>query len=671
MKIKNKVLLLLFLLTLIAACQQKRQDTIDSERKITTILNNMDDLNNPLSQKQQKKEVLDTLSDFVLKQNNDSINRKLILQIADKYYNANELDNYEKLTRKILHLATEKKDSMSTAKSLYYIGNYHEKKVILDSAYVYFSNAEKLYKKLKDRHNIGLMKLYKASVLSEAGIYSQSENEGITALYFLSKTNNSRLMDFAYNMIAISLKEQNSWKKSLEYFYLSLKQIENDDYPKKDITFSKSICYNNIGRVYEKMKNYPMAIFYYNKGLSLKNIKEEYPETYAVLLDNLGYALVKSGKTEKAGPLLFESLKIRNRFNNIQGIISSKIDIGEYYLSQKDTLKALAYVKDGLQSAKKSKSNLHIVQALGLLMENDSKNKNYYTKQYIKVKDSLQQLERATKNKFARIAYETDRIEEENQVLSKRIILILGIALGVIFFFGVFFVLYRLKTKNKQLLLIQEQQQANEKIYQLMLNQQAETEAARNEERNRIAMELHDGIVNRIFTTRFNLMRLESDQIDKKEELVVELRNAENEIRRVSHDLQQNLLFVDTGLSELFNKLIADQQNEFNTKFDLTVDKHIDWTLVSGENKIHIYRIVQEAIQNVNKYSNAERCYVLLMKTANKITIRIWDNGIGFNPEKVKYGIGLKNIKERTKMLNGELEITSSSEKGTTIEVVF
>jgi signal transduction histidine kinase len=84
-----------------------------------------------------------------------------------------------------------------------------------------------------------------------------------------------------------------------------------------------------------------------------------------------------------------------------------------------------------------------------------------------------------------------------------------------------------------------------------------------------------------------------------------------------------------------------------------------------------MYRIVQEAIQNINKYSKAEKCFVILLKTSDKITIRIWDNGIGFNAEKVKYGIGLKNIKERTKALNGELKITSKIEKGTTIEIIF
>lgn len=204
-----------------------------------------------------------------------------------------------------------------------------------------------------------------------------------------------------------------------------------------------------------------------------------------------------------------------------------------------------------------------------------------------------------------------------------------------------------------------------------MLAQQSETEQARNEERNRIAMELHDGIINSVFTTRFNLIQLESSSQNKKQELINELEKTEQEIRRVSHDLTQNLLFEDKSFPEILTTLVDSQQNQYNTKFDLSVDKYIDWSAVTSANKIHIYRIIQEAIQNSNKYSQAKRCFIMLLKTGDKITIRIWDNGIGFNPEKVKNGIGLKNIKDRTKILQGELKITSSSENGTTLEIVF
>jgi signal transduction histidine kinase len=349
---------------------------------------------------------------------------------------------------------------------------------------------------------------------------------------------------------------------------------------------------------------------------------------------------------------------------------STKINFGEYYLSKKDTAKGLANLKEGFLLSKKIEYNELTLKALKLLSKNDLNNKTQYTDLYIKLKDSLQNVERITRNKFARIAYETDQVEEKNEILTQRnTYLIMGSGI-IILALGSFFVIYRLKSKNKELLHIKEQQESNEKIYQLMLNQQSQNEAARNEERNRIAMELHDGIINSIFTTRFNLIQLDPNQSDKKELLVKELEIAENEIRRVSHDLQQNLLFEDKNLPDIISNLVKSQQNEANTLFDLSIDKFIDWSTISSANKIHIYRIIQEGLQNINKYANAEKGMIFILKTRDKTTIRIWDNGNGFNPEKVKQGIGLKNIKQRTKSLNGVLKITSDN-TGTTIEVVF
>lgn len=621
-----------------------------------------------------KERILDTLSQFILAQNNDSINRNLIFKVANKYYYLNKYDKYLKLTKKVLDLSIQKKDSANIAKSFCYLGDFYSAKSQFDSAFSYYDKSEKSYKILKDTLKIGTMSLLKGGVLFETGNFSESETETVKALRLLLKAKNKDMIFNCYNVIAISLKELNNYKKSLDYFdmaLLELDKLEKINYSKEIIVGYRINCFNNIGRVYEKMRNYYQAVRFYSKAIQTKNIKQEYPKLYAMLLDNLAYSKMKSGNYLGVEKMLLESLKIRDSLGIELGSVSSKINIGEYYLSKKDTTKGFAYLRDGYLSSRKLKSSSHTIEALKLLMENDSKNKTYYTNQYLKISDSVQQVERATRNKFARIAYETDQVEEKNMLLSKtntNIIIGSGI---IVLLLGGFLIIYRLKSKNKELLFIKEQQEANEKIYQLMLHQQADTEQARNEERNRIAMELHDGIVNSIFTTRFNLMQLESGASDKKQELVEELQKAENEIRRVSHDLTQNLLFEDETLPEILAHLIEGQQNEFDTKFDLSVDKYIDWSAISSDAKIHVYRIIQEALQNTNKYSKAERCCVFLLKTGDKTTIRVWDNGIGFNPEKVKQGIGLKNIKERAKALNGALKITSSPDKGTTIEIVF
>jgi signal transduction histidine kinase len=657
------------LFIILTSCQKK--ENIEYENPVKQILNNFD---LSVSKDNNEEKTLDTLYPYLLKHENDSVNRNLLFKVANKYYELNKLDKYLKLTNKVKEFALKKKDTSHIAKSLYYLGEYHEDKTHIDSAFSYYSQSVKLYKSIKDTLNSGKTTLYKAGILFDAGNFTASEIETVNALRLLSKTSNTRLIYESYNLLALSLKELNNGKKSLEYFHLAQRQLdklETENYPKAKIEKSRIASYNNMGRVYEKMKNYQEAIHLYNRALKTKNLKQNHPQSYAMLLDNLGYSQMKANIPNGVDKLLFESLRIRDSLHIELGIASSKINIGEYYLYKSDTTKALTYIKEGYLLSEKIKSSSHSIQSLKLLMQNDSRNKVYYSKLYITLDDSIQSLERETRNKFARIEYETDKIAERNEILSdKNTSIIFGSGITILFL-GIFFVIYRLKSRNKELLFIYDQQESNKKIYQLMLNQQSETEYARNEERNRIAMELHDGIVNSIFTTRFNLIQLDSVQTDKKEQLVKELEKTENEIRRVSHDLKQNLLFEDKSLSEILTTLVESQRNQHETKFDLSVDKYIDWSMVPSDNKIHIYRIIQEAIHNSNKYAKAERCYIILLKTANKITIRIWDNGIGFNPQKMKQGIGLKNIKERTKTLNGELKIKSSKGKGTTIEVTF
>jgi signal transduction histidine kinase len=670
LKAKFKIVLVVSFIFLILSCQKKR-DVIEYKNRITVILDSIDTSGSKIAEKER---YLDTLREYVLTHNNDSVNRNLLFKVANKYYFLNKYDKYLNLAHKILELSIQKNDTTHIAQSLFYLGDYYNVKSNFDSAFSYYNKSEKLYKTLNDTLKLGTVSLLKAGIMFNVGNFSESEVESVKALNLLLKAKNKDMIFNCYNVIAISLKELNDSKKALKYFdlaLLELDKLENINYSKETILMYRINCYNNIANLFEKTKNYKEAKYFYNKGLQVKNLKQDFPNSYAFLLDNLAYSKMKNGDYKDVEKLFFESLRIRDSLGIELGIVSSKINIGEYYLLKKDSAKGFAYLKEGYSGSKKLKSSKQTIDALKLLMRYDAKNKTYYTNQYVKINDSVQQVERETRNKFARIAYETDQVEEKNVILSKTITNI-GIGSGIIIFLlGGFFVIYRLKSKNKELLFIKEQQEANEKIYQLMMHQQSETEQARNEERNRIAMELHDGIINSIFTTRFSLMQLESEAVDKKQELVQELEKAESEIRRVSHDLKQNLLAEDKTLPEILENLIKSQQNEFGTKFDLSVDKFIDWSLVSSEAKIHVYRIIQEALQNTSKYSKSKRCCVFLLKTGDKITIRIWDNGIGFNPEKARPGIGLKNIKERTKSINGTLKITSDEEKGTTIEIIF
>ncbi len=652
----------------IISCE--KTENITDKKKVELDITKIKEIKN---NKILKSILLHNLCQKLLLNHNDSINRNLLFKIGNVYYYENKLDEYLKIVRQINKLAIKDRDSVHIAKSLYYIGDYFDGKIKLDSAFSYYYKSEKVYNLIKDTTNTSRLKINKAGILYDNGSFNECEIELINALKSLDHIRNVEQLKFeCYNILALNLIELKNYSKSLEYFGLAQNQLDrlnliNDT----SIDFSRSTYNNNIGNVYLKMKKFKKAEEYYYKGLAIKDLNKINPSLYAMILSNLAYSKMMRKNMKNVKDMLFESYKIRDSLKLDSGIISSKFKMGEYYLYQKDTTKALENILSCYALSKKVKSSPDVLKTLKLLTEIDSKNKNYYANEYFRVSDSLQQAERVTRNKFARIAYETDQVEKENASLSKRNIYIIIGSCTLFLFMGILFMAYRLKTKNKELKHIQEQQTKNEEIYQLLLKQQSISEESRKEERNRIAMELHDGIVNSVFTTRFNLMQLDSNQTEKKTELVKELEKTEAEIRRVSHELNKNLNFNDDSIINMITNLVESQKNKWNTKFDCTIDKFINWNQIESEVKMNTYRIIQEALQNVNKYAKAERCIVMLLKTSDKTTIRIWDNGIGFNTKKSKKGIGLKNIEERVKTMKGTMKLTSKPSEGTKIEIVF
>jgi signal transduction histidine kinase len=97
-----------------------------------------------------------------------------------------------------------------------------------------------------------------------------------------------------------------------------------------------------------------------------------------------------------------------------------------------------------------------------------------------------------------------------------------------------------------------------------------------------------------------------------------------------------------------------------------------EWTTVDNIYKINLYRIIQEAILNINKYANAKNCTVKIQRKDNDILqLIITDDGAGFDIKSKKGGIGLNHMRERANSLKGQFDIESKIGAGTKIEVVF
>lgn len=193
-------------------------------------------------------------------------------------------------------------------------------------------------------------------------------------------------------------------------------------------------------------------------------------------------------------------------------------------------------------------------------------------------------------------------------------------------------------------------------------------------ERERISQELHDGLGQLL--TGIKLM-LENIPVpfDKKTEIKELLGETIQEVRRISQSAMPPAL-TELGLEAALNNLVqimsAKNSLEIELDYDLEKDVPPDF-----ESRICLYRIAQEAINNMVKYSEATRCLVQIYQTQDDnlpentlIVMRISDNGKGFNQEaRLEAGHGLRNMKERAAIINGSCIIDSREGAGTEIIV--
>ena len=621
---------------------------------------------------------LDSAYSDLSKNKNDSVTRDLYAKVATAYYNISKYDRSISASKKTHTLASEVHDSIRMAKSLYLSGISYYEKGITDSAFASYRQAEKIYTVLNNP-NLGEIILYKAYIYYDIGDYVMCEGEAFKALRLLQEQKWNTEIYNCYNLIANSLDGQDSSVDAIKYFKLALNQLDSfkdEGYTEETINAFKTSCYNNMGGVYVKMKLYDTAIERYNEALAYGNIKTTNPLLYAKLLHGLAAAKLKKGDTREVLKLFAQSLKIKDSLGNKMASIASKIGIGEYYIVKKDTQRAINYLEQAYRDADRIHNSINVLNSVKLLTDLDKVNSNFYSDKYIHVSDSLQTVAKLNRNKFARIEYETDQIQGEKEALARKNSFIIGISVVVLLFVAAIFIIYYLNSRNKELLHIQEQQKANEEIYQLMFEQQGKIDSARADEKTRIAMELHDGILNNIYAVRLNLefsnRKTDAEAIEKRKSYIKELQSVETEIRAVSHDLSKNVIFdQNKNFENILAFMVTSQKNNFHTQFEAIIDAAIDWENMPNTVKVNIYRIIQEALQNINKYSQAHFARVAVKREDDAIKISVTDDGVGFDTAVAAAGIGHKNLKKRTESLNGTLQIDSEPGKGSAITVHF
>ena len=195
---------------------------------------------------------------------------------------------------------------------------------------------------------------------------------------------------------------------------------------------------------------------------------------------------------------------------------------------------------------------------------------------------------------------------------------------------------------------------------------------AQENERTELAKELHDNI-NQLLTTSRLYIEYAIAEESLRDRLLVDSKNyiitAIAEIRKLSKTLLPPSL-GEIGLQDALNDLVESVQKINKINIILEWNNYVE-NIPSEDLKLSIYRIVQESINNTIKHADAANVYINISQTNDKIMLTFKDDGIGFNINQKKDGVGLQNIATRAQLHNGKIELNTLPGKGCSLVITF
>lgn len=259
---------------------------------------------------------------------------------------------------------------------------------------------------------------------------------------------------------------------------------------------------------------------------------------------------------------------------------------------------------------------------------------------------------------------ERQKQQRQTQLLIALIIVIIVASVGGYFY-------YRTRTQRR---LMEQKSEINRQIVVDLIKEQAIENLnsrleGQDQERERIARDLHDRLGGTLSATKMHLERLgrkiTSELTESYQETYKLLNLATQETRQISHDMMALPLMhmgFEASVKELCKTINASGkiQVHFNAFHQANLTP-------SEKTKRHLYHVVQELLQNIIKHAKASQVFIQLHSEADSLRLMVEDNGKGFDTSTQSKGMGLSNIEDRIKQLDGTLDIDSMPGRGTTV----
>lgn len=435
----------------------------------------------------------------------------------------------------------------------------------------------------------------------------------------------------AYSMVSLFYSDDGDFEKALLYSDSARLNFTNVNSRTREHLF-----YLVRAEAFDGLAQYDSSVFYFNKAF---NITKANNDAWGMTepLFRMGNAYMKLGKRKEAEDFLLKGVKLADE-NGFTVFKKSGYDyLSKYYEETGNYQKALESYKkfyeanDSLQSADRKKAVLDL-------------DKKYETGK----KEQQLRLQKTSINKK----------EVLNSVLAGSIAFLL-----LILFFS-----FRTYTQKRKL---QEQKIIELENEKLLLATQSLLKG-QEEERSRMAKDLHDGLGGLLSGVKLQLGAMKGNLILSEEHgktfnrALGKLDESISEMRRVAHNMMPEALMklgLQQALQDYCDGLSESQDFKINTEF-YGLEKRMESSF-----EIVVYRIVQELLNNSVKHSGATTILAQVMRQDKNLTITVEDNGKGFDKEPVLQGAGLINIRSRVDYLKGQLDIKSEPGKGTSVYI--
>lgn len=424
----------------------------------------------------------------------------------------------------------------------------------------------------------------------------------------------STLLHQSLVLIASSFRNADSIQKYLQLAD-DLSKIRRDNYKRAVLLNNKALFYKALGDKAVAKTSYLEAI-----RISVSN---GYTEHLSNLYNNYAYLLMAEKKYDSVNLVLTEALTIARKLNNIDIEASVLDSYSDYYATIGDSAQSLVNYRQSVKLREQYRAQQQIAKSLFLstVFETEKKEKE--------------------------IARQESSLYRTNAILFA-VLALFSVAIAVLIYF-------RQKSVARKARIKTMAQEKKLEVANAIIEGQ-------DDERKRLAMDLHDGISPKIGSLKL-LIDSKLEETGVYPEVIESIDDIDSNIREISHRMSPAQL-ESKGLVVALGNFIQSvkQRKDIDIQYFTNLQNRL-----TGKYEINIFFLFQELIHNALKHSCATELIVQLLDDDELISLGVEDNGKGFDPEKEHNGTGLKNIRQRVTYLNGEIEIDSVAGQGTSV----